>query len=165
MKDKPLPAGHHVLRYAKQKYCRTVLNATGEQKVIGFTPDAFILRKKANGERESGVSLTWVEPFGEFGRNSIHLAVQATRRSYVIAAQVPFKGAFGIAEVGNILHAGTEHGQQMRIIHAPSKLNEGHAEIRRYPWDNQDLFEMLAEEVFSDLVANDEVAAAVEAVA
>jgi len=146
-----IPDEHHILRYAKRRDLRTVVDTDENEIVIGLARDAFKLR-----DDETTLSVTWIEYFqGDFSEQKVG-AVKAFRPTFTSSAKPPYPGAFGVGLVGDTKLAADSYGHKIRILHEPDN-NPGHSAVHRIPRDHDDLFEKLATEVFADFFLNSEI--------
>ena len=145
MKGQNVPDDHHVLRLAS--FSRLLLD--DEQNPIGFLYTAF--QRK---ETEDGLSVTWLEYFSGDEPQQIEAAVLAIRASNMSVGK---KSAFAIGNVGAIKSECLAHKHKVRIIHWPEDDNKAHAELRRYPTEDIELFGRLATLIWSRMVRNCDV--------
>jgi hypothetical protein len=69
------------------------------------------------------------------------------------------KSAFGKARVDTIIRSGLSHSKRrrLRVLHEPEDRNRGHAAVRRYTMDDQELMELLASTAFTEIILNKDV--------
>jgi hypothetical protein len=142
MTGQKLPDSDHVLRYVPWG---RLIKADDDETVTGVFAKAFELR-----EDEAYLSLTWLEFFAGEVCDRLQAAVAAFRLSMSVGK----KSRFVMANVARLSAACNTHGCKVRILHEPDPPNDGHVAVRRYPRENQDLFDLLAAEVFSAHVEN-----------
>lgn len=136
-----MPDEHSLIRYIPW----SKLRKDADDNVCGVLSVAFRLR-----EGEEYLSATWLEHFGEQVPANLHLAVAAIRNSMNVGAKSGF--ALGIAKM---IGDGSERCNcKIRIVHEPEDTNTGHTAVRRWPTDNQDLFDLMADEVWNTLHLN-----------
>jgi hypothetical protein len=107
-------------------------------------PAAFELR-----EDEDGLSVTWLQHFGNGRGQHLPLAADAVRRTTTSGKLQP-QSAFAIATVLSIKEVGIDHDLKLRILQDPVDGNAGHSEIRRYPHEMSAFQLVLAEESFTE---------------
>lgn len=142
-----IPDSDHVLRYAGQN--RLQLDDSGHP--LALAPAAFKLRPEDNGK----LSVTWLEYFHHCGPPRGHDAVVAFRQS--MSNRLGRKSAFGIANVGRLRSELGAVGKRIRILEEPTDDNPGHAVVTGYSNDEEELLELLATSVFTELLPNSEV--------
>lgn len=99
---------------------------------------------------EKSLSVTWIEYFTGAVPEQILGAIQATRA----AQDCRPKSQFAIANVGKIKAAAAGADAKIRIVHEATKENPAHASIRQLPDEDSALLELLAEDVFTQLIPN-----------
>jgi hypothetical protein len=115
------------------------------QEVIGPLPAAFRLRPG-----EEYLSATWCEFFAGAPEQQVSCAIMAVRGSTL---KVTRNSAFTLATVAAI--KGAMATFKLRIIHEPESDNPAHAALRRWPEsENDDLFQMIADDVWSETILN-----------
>ncbi|QOZ45522.1 hypothetical protein XH89_20060 [Bradyrhizobium sp. CCBAU 53340] len=125
-----------------------------DDNVIGIYGAAFRLR-----ENEEYLSATWAEFFqGATHDDRIVATVRAIRASNL---DVRPKSGFAVGRVDGIKRACLDDPKKhkIRFIHEAEPDNPGHAALRGWPKDNDDLLNMLAEEVWCDAVLNVDIPA------
>ena len=145
-----LPLEHHIVRYVS--WAR--LRKDEDENVVGVLGAAFKLR-----EDEDFLSATWAEFCkGKTHEECVSAAVRAIRASKV---EVKPKSGFAIGKVRKIKDVCFADSRQhkIRIIHEPEDDNEAHTAVRRWPRDNDDLLELIAEEAWNTLLLNKNVQA------
>lgn len=143
-----LPAGDEITRWIKPKLLgkdddgQVIVDGNGcPSKVF---PEAFAL-----GDDEDSLSVTWLQHFGPERVEHLPKAAEAIRAS-MESKTLQAKGALAVANVGVVLAAGRDHGAKLRILEDPVDGNDGHAEIRRYPYEMGLLQSVMANEVFTE---------------
>jgi len=141
-KGQSLPDDDHVLRHVPwQRLLRD-----GNDKVLGFLPQAFQLR-----DGEESLSANWLENCDGTHSNKIQQTVSELRA----AIKVGPKSAFGVAQVGKVKEVCKSNNRaHIRIVLAPTKSIASHVEIKELPRDDIQLLTMLATEAFIELVHN-----------
>lgn len=109
----------------------------------GLTIAACRLRRTDNG----GLSVTWIENFGPYGRQAKHDAAVAFRAS-LKSRKLPPQAAFAYAEVARIKAAADQFDKSVRVVWDPVEGNQGHAEVRHFTDDDCRLLDLLSTEVF-----------------
>ena len=142
-----IPPEHSLVRYVQW----SKLRKDGDDNVIGVFADAFKLRPT-----ERNLSATWLEYFSGSRDEQITSAVQIIRRSRLKPKP---KSGFAIGVVARISEAATKHKESIRVLHENEDDNPAHAAIHRWPRDNDDLFDELADEVWNEIVLNKSVPA------
>ena len=140
-----LKAEHHVVRYVSW----TRLRKDEDDNVLGVLAAAFTLRR---GEKY--LSATWAEFFQGPRRVQIEGAVRAIRASSI---QVSPRSGFAVGNIGRVGEACQSCGHRIRFLHEPEADNAAHSALRRWPRDADDLFELLAEDAWSETVLNKDV--------
>ncbi|WP_457660166.1 MULTISPECIES: hypothetical protein [Sinorhizobium] len=117
-----------------------------DDNVVGVLPQAFHLR-----DDEEYLSVTWCEYFAGSPDEQARCAVEAVRNSKL---KVGSKARFVFGTVGNIRAAAESRpvAPKLRFIHEPEEDNVAHTAIRRWPREDHELFDLLAEEAWSNLV-------------
>lgn len=146
MSNRYIPAEDSLVRYVSYQRLRR-LGVTDQ--VVGVLPQAFELR-----DGEEYLSATWVEFFGPQGPSNLRTAIYAIRNSLLKPTK---KSGFAIGEVSSIAATAKSLGISLRIIHESAADNIAHTAIRRWPRDNEDLFELMASETWCNLVLNSQV--------
>jgi hypothetical protein len=100
---------------------------------------------------EDTLSTTWVEYFAGARQDQVHGAIRAIRASNL---DVKPKSGFVIGNVGNIIDAATDRGHSVRILHEPEDDNKAHVLLRRWPREDAELFELLADTVWCEFLLN-----------
>ena len=146
MPSEYVPAEHEIIRYVKHANLRRDENDV----VLGVLAAAFKLRPG-----EEYLSATWVDYFRvcvRFGR--ITGAVRAIRNS---ALKVTPKSGFAVGLVADIQRGCKEHGHRPRFIHEATPDNKAHVAVRLWSYENQDLLELMADELWAEWYLNAEV--------
>jgi hypothetical protein len=147
MAQQYLPEVDHVVRYVP--WAR--LRKDEDDNVLGVLGIAFKLR-----ETEDYLSATWLEFFG--GRpGCVETAIKAIRSS---AIDVKTKSGFAIGKVEQIKSAceANERRHKIRVIHEEEDDNKAHAALRAWPRDNDTLLDLIADDVWNELVLNKDIA-------
>lgn len=139
-----LPDSDHVMRYVP--WSRLLKDEMGN--VLGFFPQAFELR-----DNDQYLSVNWLEYFGGDSESNKRDSVHAFRRTLDVGP----KSAFGIGNVGEIKRACSSSGAKARIVHRPRADNQAHSGIYGVPREDLNLLQMLAQDVFAELVRNCDV--------
>lgn len=144
-----LPPEHHVVRYVP--WAR--LRKDDEDNVIGVLGTAFKLR-----DEEEYLSATWAEYFQGAHQECVHFAVKAIRGSEI---NVTPRSGFAVGKVGLIKDAclADKGRHKIRVIHEAEPENEAHAALRGWPRENDPLLQLIAEDVWSEIVLNKDVPA------
>lgn len=152
MKYDKLPLEDHVLRYGA--YNRLHRDPDTDQP-IALSHQAFNLRP----EDERQLSVTWVQYFEGDEVASLTSAVQAFRASMSKPLTSKVKGAFGRAEVGQIIEVFRRYSQprKVRILHDPTPENPAHSVVTNFEDQHKDLLDILALSVFSHLIPNGDI--------
>jgi hypothetical protein len=119
---------------------------TGE--FLGILGTAFSIRESDDG----GLSVTWVEHYGEHEHSTIEIAATAFRDS-LQSKKLGGKAYFAVGLAGMTRSAAAEYNKTIRIVHAPDGANTGHVELRRFSDDDRRLLDALAVEVYSEHIA------------
>jgi hypothetical protein len=143
-----LPLEHHVVRYVPWARLRKDEN----DNVVGVLGAAFRLRND-----EEFLSATWAEFFkGDDHAARIASAVKAIRASRV---EVKPRSGFAVGNVRKIKEVCFADSKQykIRVIHEPEDDNKAHTALRRWPRDNEDLLDLIAEEAWGNYVLNRDI--------
>jgi hypothetical protein len=100
---------------------------------------------------EETLSTTWLEYFSGTRQEQVYGAIRAMRAS---SLDIKTKSGFAIGNVGNVAAAAATRGHSIRVLHEPADDNKAHVAVRRWPRDDMILFELLAAEIWSELVLN-----------
>jgi hypothetical protein len=147
MKVKKLPFDHHIVRYVPWGKLRKDEN----DQVLGVLGEAFQLRPT-----EKALSTTWLEYFAGDRPAQITAAVQAIRASKLSPGG---KSGFAITKVAALSKAcEVRTNRKIRVVHEPEDDNKAHVSVRQFPRDDMELLELLAADVWSELVMNSEIA-------
>jgi hypothetical protein len=114
----------------------------------GIVNTAFSVRPNDKG----GLSLTWVEHYGEKSAATYNVAASAFRDS-LESKKLPGKAYFAIGSAGQTRTTASDHGKRIRLVHAPDGPNTGHVELRRFDDEDRRLLDALALDVYSEHVA------------
>lgn len=148
MPSTKLPPEHHVVRNVP--WARLRKDDADPEKVVGVLGEAFKLR-----EIDEGIlSSTWVEYFAGAPNEKTESAIKALRASKLKIAP---KSGFVVGKVGLIAEIAAVKGYTIRVLHEPEDDNKAHTAIRRWPNDDMEFFELLASEVWSELVLNNSI--------
>ena len=142
-----IPPEHSLVRYVPWSKLRK--DGDNEDKVIGVLATAFELRPV-----EEYLSATWLEFFPGARTAMIQSAVNAIRASDI---DVRPKSGFALGVVAEICEGCAKHKATIRVIHESADDNEAHAALRRWPRDNPDLFDLMADEAWAELILNKDV--------
>lgn len=118
-----------------------------DDSFIGISYSAFRLRDVDEG----CLSTTWVEFYGPKTIASISKAGKCVRLSQK-SEKIPASAYFAIGQVESLKVASLQYGRRVRVVHAPETCNPGHVEIRQLDDENLELLEVLASQVFCELV-------------
>ena len=142
-----LPDAHHVIRYVPWSRLRK----DEDDHVIGVLGAAFRLR-----ESEEYLSATWAEYFASARPEFIVAAAMAIRASNVTVTP---RSGFAIGNVGKIKETclANERKHKVRIIHEEEDDNKAHTALRQWPRDNDPLLELIAADVWNEVVLNRDV--------
>jgi hypothetical protein len=92
-----------------------------------------------------------LEFFGGDREKQIQRVVQTIRSSNLTVGK---KSGFAVGNVEKISSLCAARNHKIRIIHEPEDANAAHVAVRRIPRDDDELLEVLAAEVWADLVLN-----------
>jgi len=123
----------------------TKLRKDEDDNVLGILAAALQRRPQ-----EKSLSVTWIEYFAGSAKDQIESAIKATR----LAQDCRPKSHFAIANVGSIKSVATASGAHIRIVHESTDDNPAHASIRQLPDEDAALLQLLADEIFTQLVPN-----------
>lgn len=135
-----LPDNDHVVRHCPSQLCIH----EGDQ-VVRIFPQAFLLR-----DGESYLSASWLEFFSGSRDQRLTQVIKGVANARTVRP----RHGFAIGNVGKVKDACGQFGHKVRIIHEPhpKKPNPAYTAIRRYKSDEIELLELLAGEVWSDVV-------------
>ena len=111
--------------------------------MIGIFAVAFKMR-----DDEDELSANWLDYFDGDRPAKLTALLAVLRNSQYKPGN---KSGLAIGIAGEVAEAAKRCNASVRIIHAPEDDNSAHAELRRWPRDNDDLFDILADEVWADL--------------
>lgn len=114
----------------------------------GIVGTAFSVRPSDKG----GLSLTWVEHYGEKSLATYSIAASHFRESLEKRKLAP-QAYFAIGQAGLTRKTAATHGKHIRIVHAPDGPNSGHVELLRFTDEDRCLLDALALDVFAEHVA------------
>lgn len=137
-----LPDDDHVSRYIPKNR----QHRDDTDQYLGLSLAGFALRPEDRG----GLSVTWIERFGEYGPKAKRAAAVAYRESQD-SKRIGKTALFAYAEVAKIKKAAVDYGKAVRIVTDPVDGNEGHAQVRHFTDDDLRLLELLASEVFGEV--------------
>lgn len=137
---KALPNDDHVMRFVpKGRQHRD----PDTDAFLGLTPQAMELRDEDKG----GLSVTWVEHFGEYGQSAKRSAAIAFREA-LEKKHIGGEAVFATAQVKAVIDAGNAYRKSVRVVHDPVQGNPGHAEVRHFTDEDVRLLDHLATEIF-----------------
>lgn len=144
-----LPDNNHVMRHVPYRK----LLKDDEGNVLGLLPQAFELRERDKGK----LSVNWIEYFeNETQQENITSTVFALRTTRDISANSVC--AFGIGNVKKIKDVCNSFtSKKVDVVHTGWKGNESHSSIIRMPENDLDLMTSLAEDVFVNIIPNEDV--------
>ena len=153
MTGRKLSDGEHIIRYVPF----SKLRRDEDDNVIGVLGAAFKMRPV-----DDYLSVTSLEYFAGRRQEQVVSAVHAIRASDL---EVKSKGGFAIGNVGRICEVcSTCAGRyKLRVLHEPENDNKAHVAVRRFPKEDDELFELLASDAWSEVVKNSDVEAGVRA--
>ena len=141
-----IPTDHSLVRYVPwQKLAKD-----GDDKVYGVLSDAFALRTT-----ETNLSTTWVEYFAGSRTEKIESAAKAIRESMKVGS----KSGFAIGKVELIVNACASRNHSIRVVYDPIESNKAHASIRQFPKEDSEILEILATEIWNELILNSNIPA------
>lgn len=138
--DKSIPEDHSLVRYVPW----TKLRKDENENVIGVLAIAFELRPD-----EDSLSANWLEFYQGDRATQFSSMIASARKSSLPPTK---KSGFTAGICGEIHAVARSNSASIRILHAPVDRNDAHVELRRWPRENKDLFDLLADEVWADLV-------------
>lgn len=140
-----LPPDHHIVRNVSWGKLRKDEN----DNVIGVLGEAFKMRPV-----DDYLSATWLEYFEGDRLQKVHSTILAMRASSLL---ITAKSGFAIGNVGRISEVVEEQNHSIRILHEPEDDNKAHVAVRRWPRDDMELFELIATDVWSELILNSDI--------
>lgn len=147
-----LPSSFHIVSNASWSKLRKADD--DPEKVVGVLGIAFKMR-----EVDTYLSTTSLEYFSGDRSAQISAAVRAMRASKL---NIPPKSGFAIGKIGDIAQVSSSK-YKLRILHEPVDDNRAHVAVRRFPKEDMELFELLANSAWSQVVLNTEVPSGEEA--
>lgn len=139
-----IPNDHHIVRNVPWGRLRK----DEHDNVIGVT--AFVMR-----EGESTLSTTWLEYFSGSRQEQVRAAVHAMRASDL---EIKPKSGFVIGSVNEIAATVAAAGSgTISVLHERQDDNKAHVAIYNWPRDAMELFELLAQGPWSELVLNKDI--------
>lgn len=146
MATRYIPDEHHLIRSVP--WAR--LRKDADDNVLGVDGIAFRLR-----EAEEYLSATWLEFFDHARReDQLQAAVRSIRKSNMKPSP---RSGFALGQVRRIAAVCKERGRKIRVIHERTPDNEAHVAVRQWPRDDEELFQLLATDAWSELVMNADV--------
>jgi len=142
---KALPPGHHVMRLVPYKAQH---RHPDTDAFIAVLPTAFELRPRYEG----CLSVCWIEHFGGYDLAAKRDAAIAFRET-LDTKHIGGAAVFAAAQVDAIVQSGKRFEKAIRVIHDPVPGNAGHACVRHYSNEDLELMDVLATEVFTDVVS------------
>jgi len=103
---------------------------------------------------DSYLSVTWCNYFAGDREAIIKCAAEAIRRSKL---EVKPKGRFAVAQVFLIDSVLRQKGHKVRFVHEAEEDNPAHAALRRWPNEDLELLERLAEEVWHETFSKEQI--------
>ena len=153
-KNDPIADEEHIARYIPWNKLRKDM----DDNVIGILGEAFKLRPK-----ENGLSSTRLEHFSGTFTQQAHSAVKEVRKYY----NVKQKSHFAVGQAGLIKDFFKEQKQiKVHIISFPTQArlhdgtpykNNSHVLVNKLPNDDMELLDLLASDVWNNLVPNSSV--------
>jgi hypothetical protein len=140
-----LPDSDHCVRYVP--WAR--LRKDEDDSVIGVLGAAFRLR-----DDEDYLSATWAEfHAGATHDDRVAASVRTIRASTI---DVRPKSGFAVGCVSEIKAAclADQRKHKIRVIHEGESDNPAHAALRGWPRDNDDLLNVIAEDIWCDVILN-----------
>lgn len=115
---------------------------------LGILGIAFSVRSSDAG----GLSVTWIEHYGEKSVSTIAVAAGAFRDS-LDSKKIGTKAYFAVGNVGATKSVASEYKKNVRLVSAPDGPNTGHVEIHRFTDEDRALLDALALDVYTEHVA------------
>jgi hypothetical protein len=140
-----IPDSNHLMRFVPRG--QQVRDAD-DDSFKGIVGTAFSIRPSDKG----GLSLTWVEHYGEKSSGTYSVAASKFRDS-LKSQKLGSQAYFAIGQAGKMRSKATMYGKRIRLVHVPDGPNTGHVELRRFTDEDRGLLDALALEVFSEHVA------------
>jgi hypothetical protein len=140
-----LPPDDHVVRYVRKR----LLRKDEDGNLLGVLPQAF-----EHKEKESYLSVTWLEHFVSEYEQALVEATTAIRRQLTVKP----KDGFTTGRVGRICDICELHDVRVRVLREPVAENTGHSALRGLRHCSSELLDMLAAEAFTDTRVAAEVA-------
>lgn len=131
-----------VVRYVSAAKIRRDEN----DNVLGINPQAFEMKPKE--KPMSVISVTHLNHFLGSRDEQIKSAINVMRTNLKTSK----RSGYAVGKVGLIKNAFNQSERKIRIVYAPSKSNCAHSQIRRFSDDDLKLLELLASDVWSELV-------------
>ncbi|WP_282949448.1 MULTISPECIES: hypothetical protein [unclassified Sphingopyxis] len=145
MAEIKVPDSDHLMRYVPYGQ---QLRAPETDAFLGILGIAFSVRPSDQG----GLSVTWIEHYGEKDVATVTVAAAAFRDSLEKKKLAP-KAYFAVGNAGLTRRLAAEHGKKIRLISAPDGSNTGHVEIHRFSDDDRTLLDALALDVYTEHIA------------
>lgn len=136
---RPVPDQHHVMRFISPT--KRFVDPDAVRQGPSFA--GFKLGEKDDG----GLSVTEIEVFGEMSADARRNAA-AAHRGATESKRLSKEGIFAWAKVADVRSAAVTYGKPVRVVHDPVPGNPGHAEVRQFSDDDNDLLDHLARNVF-----------------
>lgn len=136
----PVPDDENVIRYIRRKHLRRNFDT---EEIEGVLSDAFEPRPQDDGK----LSVTWIEHFGGRKKSSLNKAIVAFRKSFGTVDEP----IFAISDVNTARAVSAQAGRSIRVLHAKSGKNSGHAVISKFKQTDHEVFQALATLAFCEL--------------
>lgn len=143
--NKTIPDHNYLMRFVPYKQ---QLRDPETDEFLGIVNTAFSLRPSDKG----GISLTWVEYYGQKGSATYGIAASAFRDT-LESKRLSSKVYFAIGNAGKTRETAANYGKRVRLVHAPDGANKGHVELRRFTDDDRRLLDAFVMEVYIEHVS------------
>jgi hypothetical protein len=149
--SKYLADDDHIMRYIAPAQ---VLRDSDTNEVKGFFGAALALKPaSANYPAEEYLSVTWCDYFEGSPECKTRCSAEVIRNSMTVRSNA----CFAVAQVKLVRDFMLSAKKTLRFIHEPDEKNAAHAAVRHWPIDTTELFERMAQEVWTKLYSKAEI--------
>lgn len=104
---------------------------------------------KLRPDDDGGLSVNWIEKFGDYGTDAKRAAAIAFRETRT-DKKLPPKAVFGYAKITEVKAAAQRFNKSVRVIWDPVPGNDGHALVRHFTDEDIQLLDLMSTDVFGD---------------
>lgn len=149
--SKYLADDDHIMRYIAPAQ---VLRDSDTNEVVGFFGAALNLKPESeNYPAEEYLSVTWCDYFEGSLECKTRCSAEVIRNSITVRSNA----CFAMAQVKPVRDYMLNAKRTLRFIHEPDEKNPAHAAVRHWPKDTPELFERMAQEVWTKLYSKADI--------